>query len=210
MHRLSRVASRSFAAPRRPPMLLLLLASLGAPATALAEEPPALVGPWHVSLGTGGGGFVEFVDAFSNGGPASYDTTRRRGRLQVNARVERQARPNLLVGVSWTWNRWTEDYFAGGTRVGSIENSVHSVLVGGSVQWFRAEYLELYTGLAAGAGRLSQAGSGIGSTQTGVQSGFAFQLRGLGLSAGNERFRAFAEVGLGFEGLLIAGATLRF
>jgi hypothetical protein len=57
--------------------------------------------------------------------------------------------------------------------------------------------VELVSGVAAGAGRWSQAGEGSGASKTGVQSGFAFQLRGSGISAGNDRVRAFAELGLG-------------
>jgi hypothetical protein len=64
--------------------------------------------------------------------------------------------------------------------------------------------------LAAGVGRWSQAGSGIGASQRGVQSGFAFQLRDLWVNAGNERVRVFLDLGIGMEGLVVGGVTLRF
>jgi hypothetical protein len=79
-----------------------------------------------------------------------------------------------------------------------------------TARWIRTEHLELYSALAAGAGWWTQAGRGIGASQDGVQSGFAFQLRCIGVTAGNERLRAFAELGIGFEGLVVGGLTLRF
>jgi hypothetical protein len=197
----------------------LLLALLVLPAVARTEEPlppptpPAAataVYPWSVSLGTGGGGFVEFVNAFSNGGPTGYDTSQREGRLQVNARADRQLDRWLRVGLAWTYNRWTDAYYSGAARVGSIDNSVHSLLADATLRWYRGEHVELYGALAVGAGRWSQTGSGIGASQDGVQSGFAFQIRYFGVNAGNERVRAFLDLGIGMEGLVVGGVMLRF
>jgi hypothetical protein len=199
----------------------LVLALLLSPALALAREPPPdppaspaaplpADRPWSVSLATGAGGYVEFVDAFSNGGPGGHDSSQRSRRLQLNVRADRQLGPWFRVGLAWTYNRWTETYFSGGAEVGSIDNQAHTLLADVTLRWFRAEHVELYSALAVGAGRWGQAGTGIGTTQDGVQSGFAFQLRYLGINAGNDRLRAFLDLGLGFEGLVVAGMTLRF
>lgn len=198
----------------------LAVALLLAPAVARAGDPPLPPGtpaaasaaayPWSVSLGTGAGGYVEFVDAFSNGGPVGYDSSRREGRFQVNARADRQLDRWFRVGVAWTWNRWTDAYYSGTTRVGTIDNSVHSLMADVTLRWYRGEHVELYSALAAGAGRWSQGGDGIGASQDGVQSGFAFQLRYFGINAGNERVRAFVDLGIGMEGLVVGGVTLRF
>ena len=189
------------------------LARAGEPLPAPPASPTApLPGdhPWSVSLGTGAGGFVEFVDAFSNGGPGGYDSSQRSNRLQLNVRADRQLDRWLRVGLAWTYNRWTDTYFSGGAETGSIDNQVHSLLADVTLRWYRAEHVELYSALAAGAGRWSQAGTGIGTSQDGVQSGFAFQLRYFGINAGSERIRAFVDLGIGMEGLVVAGATLRF
>jgi len=203
-----------------PPRYALVLAMLLAPPVARAEDPPPSPGPtttttatnypWSVSLGTGGGGYVEFVNAFSNGGPTGHDTSQREGRLQVNARADRQLDRWFRVGLAWTYNRWTDAYYSGTTRVGSIDNSVHSLLADATLRWYGGENVELYSALAVGAGRWSQAGSGIGASQDGVQSGFAFQIRYFGVNAGNERVRAFLDLGIGMEGLVVGGVMLRF
>ena len=205
-----------------PSIHALLAALLVLPAVARAEDPPVppapptpppaatAVYPWSVSLGTGGGGYVEFVNAFSNGGPTGHDTSQREGRLQVNARADRQLDRWFRVGLAWTYNRWTDAYYSGTTRVGSIDNSVHSLLADATLRWYGGENVELYSALAVGAGRWSQAGSGIGASQDGVQSGFAFQIRYFGINAGNERVRAFLDLGIGMEGLVVGGVMLRF
>jgi hypothetical protein len=180
------------------------------PDPAPSSAAPAEWRPWSLSLGTGAGGYVEFVDAFSNGGPGGYDSSQRSNRLQLNVRADHLLDRWFRVGLAWTYNRWTDTYFTGGTETGSIDNQVHTLLADVTLRWYRAEHVELYSALAAGAGRWSQAGTGIGTSQDGVQSGFAFQLRYLGINAGNDRLRAFVELGLGFEGLLVGGLTLRF
>ncbi len=199
--------------------LLACLAGLLSPAVAAGEEPrPAAVPPsapsaqehaWSVSLGTGGGGFVEFVDALPNADPGAYDKSRRENRLQLNARADRELNRRFRAGVAGVYNRWTETYFSGGTRVGSIDNSVYVLMADVTVRWLRTRWLELYSGLAAGGGWWSQSGRGIGASRRGVQSGFAFQIRYFGANVGNDRFRAFLDLGLGFEGLVVGGLTLR-
>ena len=204
-----------------PSIRAAALALLLAPALAAAQEPPSVPAlpptaptaaqhPWSVSLGTGAGGYVEFVDEFSGGGPGGYDTSRREHRRQVNARAACEFQPRLRAGVAWVYQRWTEAYFSGATQVGSIDNTVHTLMADLTGIWVRSDHLELYSGLAAGIGRWSQVGQGIGSSQDGVQHGFAFQLRAVGVAVGSERVRAFVDLGLGFEGLLVGGLTLRF
>jgi hypothetical protein len=177
------------------------------PVAAPAE--PAQDRLWNLSIGTGGGGFVEFVDAFAGSGPGSFDTSRREDRFQLNARADRELHRRFRAGLAWTYNRWTEVYFSGGARVGSIDNTVHTLLADATILWVRSDHLEFYSALAAGAGRWRQVGEGIGVSKDGVTSGFAFQIRYAGLSVGNQRLRAFVDLGIGFEGLIVGGLTLR-
>jgi hypothetical protein len=202
-----------------PLTLASLLALLTSPAIAVAEAPPPAQAPppqappedhaWTVSLGTGAGGFVEFVDAFSNGGPSGYDASRREHRLQVNVRADRELNRSFRAGVAGVYNRWTEAYLSNGARIGSIDNSVVALMADVTARWIRTEHLELSSALAAGAAKWRQDGRGIGASQHGVQSGFAFQLRYIGIAAGNGRIRAFIDLGIGFEGLVVGGLALR-
>jgi hypothetical protein len=206
---------------RRERILLTVAVLLSAAIAGAQEHPQEAFEPvpmpapqvqdqaWNLSVGTGAGGFVEFVDAFAGSGPGSYETSRREDRFQVNARADRELSRRLRAGLAWTYNRWTEVYFGGGTRVGSIDNTVHTLLADATIRWYRSEHLELYSALAAGAGRWKQVGEGVGASNYGVTSGFAFQIRYAGLSVGSERLRAFVDLGIGFEGLIVGGLTLR-
>jgi hypothetical protein len=195
---------------------LAIAAILALPAAAQPQEgPPPVVGAgaerrWSVSLGTGAGGFVEFVDAFAGSSIGPYDTSRREERIQLNGRLDRAQGRWLRTGIAWVYNGWTEAFFAGGARVGEIENSVHALMLDATIPWLRRDHVELYSALAAGAGRWRQRGSGIASGRDEVSSGFAFQLRYLGIAVGSDRLRAFVDLGIGFEGLIVGGATLRF
>jgi hypothetical protein len=198
------------------PLALLLTGPLGALAvdgTAITSdvpptEPRAPVHPWSVSVGTGGGSFFEFVDAFAGSGPP-YEQ-RQRDRLQLNLRVDRELGRRLRAGLAYTYLGWTDTYSSGGVPVtGTIDERSHVLMADVTVLWYRSEHVETYSALAAGYGTWRATGTVAGARYDDVQSGPAFQLRYFGLSVGNERFRAFADLGLGFEGLIVAGVTLR-
>lgn len=179
------------------------------PAPVPASDLPEKDRAWNLSIGTGAGGLVEWVDSFAGTTPGSYDSSRRRDRIQVNARVDRELNRWFRSGVAFVYNSWTQDYYSGATRIGSVDNSVQAILVDTTVRWVRTDHFEFYSALGAGAGRWAEDGSGFAATHHEVSSGFAFQLRYAGISVGNERFRAFADLGIGFEGLIVGGLTLR-
>jgi hypothetical protein len=164
---------------------------------------------WNLSVGTGAGGFVEFADAFSGTGVGGYDSSRRQDRFQINARIDRELGRWLRVGAAWVYNRWTDAYFSGGAEVGTLENRVHVLMGDATLRWVRSEHLELYSALAVGAGRWREHGAGIAASHQDVTAGPAFQLRYIGIAAGSERVRLFADLGIGFEGLVVGGLLVR-
>lgn len=202
----------------RPVTIALLAALLTCPlptkaevevATAPVGEAPRREGAWNLSLGTGGGGVFEFADAFADSRPRGYDE-RRSGRLQLNARLDRELGRRLRVGLAYTYLGWTDEYASGGVAVpGSIAERAQVLLLDATVPWHRGEHVELYGALAAGYGRWRASGTVAGVRYDDTSSGFAFQVRYFGVSVGNERLRAFAELGIGFEGLIVGGVTLR-
>jgi hypothetical protein len=200
-----------------PPLTLAVLLAL--PAVAAPQEPAAVPASpegapekdraWNLWLGTGAGGFVEWVDSFAGTAPGAYDSSRRTDRLQLNARLDRELSRWFRSGLAYVYNSWTQDYYSGVTRIGSVDNTVQVVLADVTVRWLRFEHFELYSALGAGVGRWKEEGSGFASTHREVSSGFAFQLRYAGIAVGNERVRAFVDLGIGFEGLIVGGLTLR-
>jgi hypothetical protein len=162
---------------------------------------------WNLSVGTGAGGFFEFTG--SPLGNGVYDESYRRYRFQANVRVDRELGRRLRLGVAYVYYHWTEAYLVRGNVAGTIDNEASALMADATLRWVRTDHLEVYSAVAAGAGRLQRDGTGIGASSDGVTSGFAFQLRLVGLSAGTERVRLFADLGLGFEGLLVGGVLVR-
>lgn len=201
------LAIASYALPARADEEVRQPASPPAPERALDDRGDRR---WTLSAGTGAGSIFEFADATVGGigaGLVGYQTTQS-GRFQVNARVDRELGPRVRAGIAYTHLRWTRGYFtSAGASVEEIDSAVH-VLVGDlTLRWVRTRRLELYSGAGAGVATLGQRRSATAERER--QSGYAFQLRLVGLSVGSERVRIFGELGLGFEGLLIGGVAVR-
>jgi hypothetical protein len=189
-------------------LALLLASSLsGSPA-----DTPRPDGAWNLSVGTGDGGFADFTDGLVGGvasGLGGYEV-RRRDRLQLNVRADHELSRWLRAGVAYTRLTWARDYYAGsGTFAGSIDATFQVLLADATLRWTRSERWELYSGVAVGGATWGEEGDVAGIHHDDRQSGFAFQLRFIGASVGWERVRFFGELGVGFEGLLIGGLTVR-
>jgi hypothetical protein len=172
--------------------------------------PPRDDGAWTVSVGTGAGALVELDDGFVGAAAAGGSTTQRGGRIQANVRAARDHGRWIRTGIAYTHQRWKKAYSAAGAPQGTIRDSVHVVLADLTLRWVRGRDVELYSAVAAGGAVWRERGTLSGTRYDGEDARFAFQLRLLGLSLGGERVRAFAEVGLGYEGLLVGGLALRF
>lgn len=178
-----------------------------APSAAVATPAPL---PWRVSLATGAGTIVEVADAFASdfaGGLAGVEE-RRTSRTEVIVRVDRDHR-NLLLGGSYAYTTWDQALSYGGVRTGSSSDQVHTLLAHAFVDWIRDEHVELYSGLAVGVAYWHASQEFSGDRQTDDAFFVAFQIHALGLAVGTPRFRAFAELGLGHEGFLVAGLSGR-
>lgn len=177
------------------------------PAGAALRDDPT----WRLSLATGTATAVEILDAFfdelGNGlGPLE---TSRTGRTELVLRAD-QERGRLRLGGSYTYTTWdTRTTDALGPR-GAAHDQVHALLLHAFVRWVDVEHVELYSGVGAGLAwwATSSTLDGARTRTDGVWA--AWQLHLLGLGLGTPSLRAFAEVGLGFEGLLVAGLAGRF
>jgi opacity protein-like surface antigen len=198
------------------PALALACALLAGPPARAAEEPtPRELAPppedraWNLSVGTGAGGLVEFADAFAGNFAVPHDEEIRRDRLQLNVRADHEQGRWFRVGLAYVYNAWTESYRSGTFPVGSVENRVHCLLLDGTLRWLRTGHVELYSALGIGAATWRQHQVTPRGTPDETSSGFAFQLRYFGIGVGNDRLRAFLDLGIGFEGLVVGGLTLR-
>ena len=199
----------------------VLAAASAAPVQAQAQadaapgQPPAAARPrvdrWRLSAGTGVLGAVEFADAFAGGilrGFGGYGTVQE-DRFQIGVRVDRDV-GRASFGLGYTLQHWRDALYFGGTRAGAVDSTVHLLLADARVRWLTASWVDLYSGGGLGFGMWTQEGDVGGVRLSATEPLLAFQLRLLGVDAGGERFRVYAELGAGFEGTLLAGVGWRF
>lgn len=181
-----------------------------------AQEPALAVRPprdaaWVVSAGTGTGGLVEIADVLVSGiGGLAGLRSERSGRIHVHARAERELGRWFSAGLAYTFLGWSREDFGGAAEpVARHEFALHVLLADATLRWARTRNVELYSGLAVGAATIGERETANGVAHSGRGSGFAFQLRLLGLALGIERVRVFAELGVGFESLVLGGVAVR-
>lgn len=192
--------------------------ALGAPAP---PEPPAMSAPsarrWRVTVGTGSasGALIDLVDGVDCSGCLTEGDVR--DPWQLNLRVERETRAGIRLGLAWVYSRWTAvsyDSPAAGLPglvvVGTSGNRAHSLLAGITCSWLEGRRWEAYSGVATGVTiHRTVDATGIAADDDGTSALPALQIRVIGVTFGWERVRLFAELGVGFEGVLIGGLVGR-
>jgi len=182
----------------------------GAPGSAPALPAPQAGPTWRLSVGTGAATTIEILDFYRDLGLAFAGVaSTRTGRTEVIVRADREQR-RFRVGASYAFTRWDTRLSDGGGPRGSTRDEVHAVLVHGQFRWIDQEHVELYSGVGAGVARWASSTVLDGNRDhfSGVYG--AWQLHLIGLGVGTPSFRAFAELGFGFEGVVLAGLAARF
>jgi hypothetical protein len=202
-------------------LTVVLLGALAAPAAAQEAAPapapglpaePDLDRAWNVLIATGAGSVVEFTDGLAGGliqGLSGYQQ-QVTGRKQLNLRVDRTLSRWLRVGGAYVYTGWTTDLSTGGVRAGTVDSAVQCLLADVTLRWSRGEHWELTSGLALGGGVWTEEAQVSGQSSRASSAGVAFQARLIGVAFGFEHVRAYVELGLGFEGLLVGGLAVRF
>ena len=200
------------AAKRAGVLPLALAVAVAAPTGARGQEtapaePPAVEAPgrdgWRVSVSTGVGGMIQWMDLFAEalGGPTQTDF------YQVGLRVDREV-GNASFGLGYTRQHWRD---VDPSRAGDdVVSTVDLFIFDARARWLRTTWVDLYSGGGVGFASWDQSGGAGGVPQTETSASLAFQLRLLGVDAGWEHVRLWGELGFGFEGVLLAGASYRF
>ena len=79
--------------------------------------------------------------------------------------------------------------------------------------WLRMKNFGMYSKLAAGltfASKKEDYSKGNTPNQSESKVGFNFQVSAIGFEAGSENIRAFAELGVGEQGIILAGVRAKF
>lgn len=122
--------------------------------------------------------------------------------------------PLIAVGAIATFANHTEDEKLKSSITRTSKNSYFSLMPSVKFNWLRRTNWGLYSKLAAGAtlrhSSLKEKESVDSKKTTKNQAFFNFQVSAIGFEAGSENVRGFAELGIGEQGVGLAGVRFRF
>lgn len=122
--------------------------------------------------------------------------------------------PRLAVGGIMTYARKSENVVerASGEKFGDRKRQFISLMPSLKYYWINKDHLGLYSKVAVG-GILTTATSKIesdGQKETGSAFSFMGQLSAIGIDGGSRHIRAFAELGVGEQGIILGGLRVKF
>lgn len=163
------------------------------------------------------------ITAILSGGSQSANYSYENPKWSVPCSVEYFYRVNrfLSVGAIGSFNCMKRDIYlnvtdGGGNRTKTYDGKAKkynvSILPAVRFDWLRREHVGLYSKAAVGVSFMierqkEENGTKLESSMTPVPN---FQASLFGVEAGSQRFRAFAELGVGEQGMAVAGLRYKF
>ena len=121
--------------------------------------------------------------------------------------------PVVGVGAIGAYAKETKDILVANENYGEAKNSYVTVMPAAKFNWLRKKYFGMYSKVAVGltfASLKENYSKGSAENQSDTKVGFNFQASALGIEAGSENIRAFAELGVGEQGVILAGIRAKF
>ena len=122
--------------------------------------------------------------------------------------------PLIGVGAVAVFTTNKEDGFYEEIQNSHINRTYFTFMPSVKFNWLRKNHWGLYSKVAAGAtlrhSTIQEKDPANAERKTNNTVFFNFQLSGIGIEAGSENVRAFAELGVGEQGVGLAGVRFRF
>lgn len=122
--------------------------------------------------------------------------------------------PLIAVGAVATFAKHSEDEKRNSGNTRTSKNSYYTLMPSVKFNWLRRSNWGLYSKVAAGAtlrhSTIQDKEPVNAEKKTDNTVFFNFQLSGIGIEAGSENVRAYAELGVGEQGVALAGVRFRF
>lgn len=124
--------------------------------------------------------------------------------------------PLMAVGVVATLAVYNDDRYIDDKISSSVSRNYFSLMPSLKLNWLRKEHWGLYSKVAAG---ITYGHSSKDNYENGVKTGekttssdlfFNFQASAIGIEAGGNHVRGFAELGIGEQGIALAGVRYKF
>lgn len=117
----------------------------------------------------------------------------------------------FAVGGIAAYATQSKDIMAGGDKLGTMHDHFFSVMPAVKCDWLRRRHFGMYSKLGLGVNILTDKQKfNDGETAHDATATFAWQLSLVGLEAGSQNVRAFAELGCGEQGMALIGLRCKF
>lgn len=124
--------------------------------------------------------------------------------------------PVIGLGGVGVYAKETKDIIMFDQKSGDAKNTYISVMPSIKFNWLRTKYFGMYSKVAAGLCFVNKKSNQDKTSTSEAKSTsdsstmFTYQLTGIGLEAGLQNVKAFAELGIGEQGILLAGLRVKF
>ena len=121
--------------------------------------------------------------------------------------------PLVGVGAIGAYAREKKDMLIAGENYGEAKNTFITVMPAAKFNWLRTKNFGLYSKVGAGLTLVSRKEDYTkpnAENQSDSKVGFNFQASALGIEAGSPNIRAFLELGVGEQGVLLGGLRAKF
>lgn len=121
--------------------------------------------------------------------------------------------PLVGVGAIGAYACEKKDMLIAGENYGEAKNTFITVMPAAKFNWLRTKNFGLYSKVGAGltfVSRKEDYTKPNAENQSDSKVGFNFQASALGIEAGSPNIRAFLELGVGEQGVLLGGLRAKF
>lgn len=121
--------------------------------------------------------------------------------------------PIIGIGAIGAYAKETKDILLANEYYGEAKNTYITVMPAAKFNWLRKKYFGMYSKVAVGMTFVSlKEDYSVSNVENHSESrvAFNFQASALGIEAGSENIRAFAELGIGEQGVILGGVRAKF
>lgn len=148
----------------------------------------------------------DLVDLTATGGAVSYDNEKFVGPIAVEYFYHLS--PKVGIGGIASYANTKKDALVGSTKQGDAKVNFFTVMPAVKLGWFEKDHFGMYSKVAAGLTFRSEKQDWADISENNVK--FNFQVSLVGLEVGSQTVRGFAELGVGEQGIILAGLRYKF
>lgn len=157
----------------------------------------------------------QIIDLYEEIGGAIFGATLENERFVGPLSVEyfNHVKPWLGVGAIFVYGHNKQDAMSGNDKIGESKNSYYTLMPAVKFDYLRKKHFGMYSKLAIGATLRNEKYDSIRDNRNDYDDSEVhvnWQASFLGIEAGSETIRGFAELGTGEQGIIQAGVRYKF